>query len=410
MFRKNVAGQFIHFQGVDATTGGIKTGVTWTIRRCIDGTFAAGGGTVTEDGTTGWYKYAMSQADTNGNNIGFNFTGTGAVPQTVNIITDGSPPDVNLKNAAGTAVTLDANNVLNVSTKYWAGTAITATSIPVATAAGATNGLLIAGSNAPTTFAGSGSSAGLTVTGGSSATGAFVITGGSSSGSGIVVTTTSGDAVTFTSSGTAKNGFVVSGSSSGSGFKIIGGSGGGAPLVITSPGGNPAALISVTGGGASTVGLSISATAGGIVAQGGTGYGIWAYSTSTHGVRFEAAGSSGDAISLGTPSGDGIGCEDVLGGYGLNGSINGNITGNLSGSVGSLTSGERNSIADAVLTRDVSSVEGTANDHSLCYVVLASSEWSVSGTVLTVKKTTGATFATKTLIKTANDDPVRGAD
>ena len=87
MFRKNVAGQFIHFQGVDAATGGIKSGVTWTVRRCLDGTFAAATGTVTEDGTTGWYKFALSQADTNGNNLGFNFTGTGAVPQTVNAIT-----------------------------------------------------------------------------------------------------------------------------------------------------------------------------------------------------------------------------------------------------------------------------------------------------------------------------------
>lgn len=92
MFRKNVAGQVIHFQGVDSATGGVKSGVTWTVRRCIDGTFAAGGGTVTEDGTTGWYKYAMSQADTNGNNIGFNFTGTGAIPQTVNIITTAADP------------------------------------------------------------------------------------------------------------------------------------------------------------------------------------------------------------------------------------------------------------------------------------------------------------------------------
>jgi hypothetical protein len=129
MYRKNTASQFFSFQGVDATTGGIKSGVTYTVRRCIDGTFAAATGTVTEDSTNGWYKFAMSQADTNGNNISFNFTGTGAVPQTVNIITDGSPPDVNLKNAAGTAVTLDANNVLNVSTKYVGGTLQTARDI-----------------------------------------------------------------------------------------------------------------------------------------------------------------------------------------------------------------------------------------------------------------------------------------
>lgn len=92
MFRKNVAGQFIHVQGVDATTGGIKSAVTWTVRRCIDGTFAAATGTATEDGTTGWYKFALSQADTNGNNIGFNFTGTGAIPQTVNIVTTACDP------------------------------------------------------------------------------------------------------------------------------------------------------------------------------------------------------------------------------------------------------------------------------------------------------------------------------
>jgi mRNA-degrading endonuclease toxin of MazEF toxin-antitoxin module len=105
MFKKNTAGQFIHFQGVDASTGGIKSGVSWTVRRCIDGTFAAATGTASEDGTTGWYKFALSQADTNGNNIAFNFTGTGAVPQTVNILTDGAAPDVNITKIGGTTQT-----------------------------------------------------------------------------------------------------------------------------------------------------------------------------------------------------------------------------------------------------------------------------------------------------------------
>lgn len=113
MYRKNVASQFIHFQGVDATTGGIKSGVTWTIRRCIDGTFAAATGTVTEDGTAGWYKMALSQADTNGNDIGFNFTGTGAVPQTVNIVTTACDPTVatnfGITALPATAVTTNAS-------------------------------------------------------------------------------------------------------------------------------------------------------------------------------------------------------------------------------------------------------------------------------------------------------------
>jgi hypothetical protein len=92
MFRKNTAGQFVHFQGVDASTGGAKSGVSWTVRRCIDGSFAAATGTVSEDSSNGWYSFAMSQADTNGNNIGFNFTGSGAVPQTVNIVTTSANP------------------------------------------------------------------------------------------------------------------------------------------------------------------------------------------------------------------------------------------------------------------------------------------------------------------------------
>lgn len=110
MYRKNVAGQVITFQGEDASTHGIKSGVTWTVRRCIDGTFAAGGGTVTEDGSTGFYKYVMSQADTNGKNLGFNFTGTGAVPQTVRISTDGGPlvAEGTISSATTGTITVDA--------------------------------------------------------------------------------------------------------------------------------------------------------------------------------------------------------------------------------------------------------------------------------------------------------------
>lgn len=129
-YKKNTASQFVHFQGVDATTGGIKAGVTWTMRRCIDGTFAAGGGTVTEDGSTGWYKCALAQADTNGNNIGFNFTGTGAVPQTVNIITDGAAPDVNITKLLGTAwLTPATAGTPDVNVKLW--NALTTVELPL---------------------------------------------------------------------------------------------------------------------------------------------------------------------------------------------------------------------------------------------------------------------------------------
>lgn len=139
MYRKNTTSQFVHFQGVDATTGGIKSGVTWTMRRCIDGTFAAGGGTVTEDGTTGWYKCALTQADTNGNDIGFNFTGTGAVPQTINIVTTaGDPTD---------SVRFGLTALPNAAAGANTGLPVVGTQVPNASS-GASGGLPVIGTGA----------------------------------------------------------------------------------------------------------------------------------------------------------------------------------------------------------------------------------------------------------------------
>lgn len=107
--------------------------------------------------------------------------GLSALPNTActtnaSLLTSGTSTDqlsvtsgrIDIGKALGTAITLDANNVLNVSAKYWAGTAITATSIPVATAAGAAGGLLISGSNAGTTTLGA-----LTITGATTFTGSM---------------------------------------------------------------------------------------------------------------------------------------------------------------------------------------------------------------------------------------------
>lgn len=91
MYRKNVAGQFVTFQLLLTATGAVATGLSPTFRRCIDGTFAAGGGTITED-SAGFYKCALAQADTNGNDIGFCFTATGAIPVAINIVTTAADP------------------------------------------------------------------------------------------------------------------------------------------------------------------------------------------------------------------------------------------------------------------------------------------------------------------------------
>jgi len=83
MLRKNVAGQYLYFALVNATTGAALTGATVTAVRTIDGgSQAACTGTVSEPGN-GQYQIALSQADTNGNNIGYLFTATNAIPVSV---------------------------------------------------------------------------------------------------------------------------------------------------------------------------------------------------------------------------------------------------------------------------------------------------------------------------------------
>lgn len=92
MLRKNTAGQFLYFAGINATTGAALTGATFSVRRAIDGTFAAGGGTITEDTGLGFYKCALTQADTNGNDLAFFFTATNAIPVCINALTTATDP------------------------------------------------------------------------------------------------------------------------------------------------------------------------------------------------------------------------------------------------------------------------------------------------------------------------------
>lgn len=99
--------------------------------------------------------------------------------------------------------------------------------------------------------------------------------------------------------------------------------------------------------------------------------------------------------------------------------ITGNITGSLSGSVGSvtgniggtLTSSERNAIADAMLNRDMSAVSDTNSRSPLNALRFVRNKWSVSGTTLTVTKEDDATSAwTSTVTTSAGADPITGND
>lgn len=94
MLRKNVAGQHLFFVLVNASTGAALTGATVTAVRSIDGAAqAACTGTVSHMGG-GQYRMALSQADTNGDNIGYLFTAATAVPVGVScVLTAADPTD-----------------------------------------------------------------------------------------------------------------------------------------------------------------------------------------------------------------------------------------------------------------------------------------------------------------------------
>ncbi len=74
-----------------------------------------------------------------------------------------------------------------------------------------------------------------------------------------------------------------------------------------------------------------------------------------------------------------------------------------------LSAAERNTVADAVLSRDVSYVEAAAPEHSLCTIILATLESSIAGTTWTIKQTDGSTtHATKTVTTSANASAITG--
>jgi hypothetical protein len=135
MYRKNTSGQFVGFQMVLTATGAIATGLSPTARRCIDGTFAAATGTITEDTGTGGYKFAMSQADTNGNDISFWFTATGAIPVCVNIVTTACDPTA----ASNFGITNIDGTITSRMATYTQPTGFLAATFPTGTVANTTN-------------------------------------------------------------------------------------------------------------------------------------------------------------------------------------------------------------------------------------------------------------------------------
>lgn len=105
MLRKNVASQYVKFGLVNASTGAALTGATVTGYRALDGAVQAPvTGTFTELGN-GQYRFNPSQADTNGDQVGYLFTAASAIPTHANFFTTGG----DFANAASFGLTnLDA--------------------------------------------------------------------------------------------------------------------------------------------------------------------------------------------------------------------------------------------------------------------------------------------------------------
>ncbi len=105
---KNTAGQSIGAQMIAATDGSAFTDAV-TVYVCGDAGIQAAGsvgsGACTHEGN-GYHTYAPAQAETNYSLIAFTFTGTGAIPVTVQVETAGG--DVYAALAAGVTLADDA--------------------------------------------------------------------------------------------------------------------------------------------------------------------------------------------------------------------------------------------------------------------------------------------------------------
>jgi len=83
--RKNVAGQTIGAQMITAADGSAFTGAV-VVRVTIDHGTQSGTSATVHKGQ-GYHSYTPAQADTNGDHIAFTFTGTGAIPVSIQVYT-----------------------------------------------------------------------------------------------------------------------------------------------------------------------------------------------------------------------------------------------------------------------------------------------------------------------------------
>jgi len=143
--KKNVASQIIGAQMIQIANGSAFAGTVVVYVTGNGGTQGAGtvgGGTCTNEGN-GFYSYAPGQAETNFDHVAFTFTGTAAIPVTIQVypsfpqtadVGTGSgltaiPYNTALGTAIGTAVWANASRLVTGGTIN-AGTITTLTNLP----------------------------------------------------------------------------------------------------------------------------------------------------------------------------------------------------------------------------------------------------------------------------------------
>jgi hypothetical protein len=158
--KKNVASQVVGVQMVAAADGSAFTGAV-TVSVTGDGGAQATGsvasGACTHEGN-GYHTYAPAQAETNYDQIGFTFTGTGAIPRSVTVYTTfpQTGDSFGLIVATGSGLTSLATqasvNTIDDFLDTEIGAIKTKTDFLPSVTAGDAGGLFIAGTNAATTI------------------------------------------------------------------------------------------------------------------------------------------------------------------------------------------------------------------------------------------------------------------
>ena len=115
--KKNVSGQKIGVQMCSATDGSAVTGsvtVSVTGDAGTQATGSVGSGACTHEGN-GYHTYAPAQAETNYDLVAFTFTGTGAIPATVQVFTT-FPQSVDLSTGITGGTITTVTNLTNLPT------------------------------------------------------------------------------------------------------------------------------------------------------------------------------------------------------------------------------------------------------------------------------------------------------